>query len=333
MFDWCEDVGRLQPMLEKAIALAVEGARKDEEDKAVLRVLDVGCGTSRLPAALWADGLRRVHAVDVDPDVIQQMREAHASCFGLTWGVVDVTVEGSLVKDSSKAEIFGGYDLAVDKGTLDYLLCMGAGPSAAALLNLHGALADSGLLLVISIHPRELLRPLLASGGALGFEELDAWHFGGNADLLTQESPPRDAPPQRATSAILLRRVDHRVWNAEAREAAEKYLVAALDVHFKDTVPLLTTEREEVLRQAFREASNKLSGKSLAREVASSGDDELLLPVAEAHQVMFSDLEKEEYPLDLFLSDLRADHLQDGASGGHGSLSLAEALDFLRKNQ
>eukprot|EP00913_Durusdinium_trenchii_P031180 g29196.t1 len=75
MFDWCEDHETLAPILEAALASTTS---KDQLD-----VLDVGCGTSSLPFALWKNGERRVVAVDVDAAVISSQNELHATHDGL----------------------------------------------------------------------------------------------------------------------------------------------------------------------------------------------------------------------------------------------------------
>ncbi|CAE7648335.1 ECE2 [Symbiodinium sp. CCMP2592] len=48
------------------------------------------------------------------------------------------------------------FDLAVDKGTLDYLLCGEVALVLSALRNVRTALAPCGILLVVSIHPLPL---------------------------------------------------------------------------------------------------------------------------------------------------------------------------------
>eukprot|EP00439_Symbiodinium_sp_Y106_P075690 s1627_g15.t1 len=145
MFDWCEGYDKLHPILEEAAELArqhgvVEDAR--------LRVLDVGCGTSSLAKDIWSKGCR-VHAVDIDQDVIQAMEAEHAACVGLSWGVVNITAERTDLDENA-------FDLAVDKGTLDYLLCGEVALVLSALRNVRTALAPCGVLLVVSIHPLPL---------------------------------------------------------------------------------------------------------------------------------------------------------------------------------
>ncbi|CAJ1333319.1 unnamed protein product [Effrenium voratum] len=285
MFDWCESHEKLQPVLEAALGFAQQ---EDEQ----LRVLDVGCGTSTLALALWDQGRRRVHAVDVDGAVIRQMASSH-SAEGLTFEEVDVTRQslGEHCFDLARATALK----AIDKGTMDYLLCIEIQPALAALAAVRRALREGGILLLVSIHPVDLWKALFAalrSDGALGFEELQCWSL-----------PASRGGDQ--TAALALRRT--ATASPCVGSTAEGAAAAVLDQHFAVEAPLLTEQRRAELRRAW------------------GGEDRR--PAEEVHQLLFSAAEQAEYTLQLFLEDLNA------GEEPKVTLSLAEAEDFLRQNQ
>ncbi|CAE8690005.1 unnamed protein product [Polarella glacialis] len=330
MFDWCEGYERLATVVEATLELAGEGrenlARSGRED--ITRVLDVGCGTSTLAASLWASCRRRVHAVDVDPAVIEAMRESHAGCDGLTWEVVDLTAAGDALGQ-------GVFDVAIDKGTLDFLICSGIRPVLDALASVRRSLREDGVLLVVSIHPlglwQALFAALAASAPALGFDELASWSLEAQSADSARTGIDEATVRKNPTSALALRRrsqeeadsleVD-RVSSDQLFAAAEAAAGAALDKHFAVEAPLLTPRREASLRADF------------AAALAAAGEGVTRLAASEAHRVLFpSSAEQAEYPLDLFLEDLTAQERSATSSSGGISLSLAEAIDFLTLNQ
>eukprot|EP00929_Paragymnodinium_shiwhaense_P088725 TRINITY_DN49036_c0_g1_i1.p1 TRINITY_DN49036_c0_g1~~TRINITY_DN49036_c0_g1_i1.p1 ORF type:complete len:342 (+),score=84.83 TRINITY_DN49036_c0_g1_i1:85-1110(+) len=341
MFEWCEGSKRLQGVLDKALELAGdptlsriaadEAAGRATEEARMLRILDVGCGTSELAKDLWENGRRRVHAIDVDPSAIAHMRQAHKGCNGLTYQLLDITAEEARRGDALEAE---AYDFVVDKGTLDYLICSGAETVVDALTAVHRALAPNGVLLVISIHPLPLLRRYLASadesGSLLGFDELQGWSLpavaalsmANHGHIAAEEASSASHP----TGALALRCVRHLPnWSLEeARRRAVDAVTAAMDEHFGAACPMLTAQREQSLRAAFEQAA--LQAGLPPRDGAS-----VRLPLEEAYKCMFpSSTEREEYTLELFLEDLRAD---DALPDAVETLSTDDALGFLRRNQ
>lgn len=344
MFEWCEGSGRLQEVLDVALSLAGEtsphkgsGTTAPEGDgSATSRLLVVGCGTSALSADLWAGGCRRVHSVDVDADAIQTMSELHPDCEGLTWEVLDLIAAGQPM-DKNGADLCPkleceAYNLAVDKGTLDYFLCGEAGSAADALAAVHSALAPEGVLLVVSIHPVKLMNSLLAQPELLGFSELESWSLPADIGASSAAADAPVVPDARVetgsstaggaakpTAALVLRRVSRPVWTSELRAEAARHIVEVLDAHFCAEMPFLTAQREAELRHAFEQRPSTCADAGSGR-----------LSLEEAHRAMFpSPAEQAEYTLELFLEDLHADERYSDAS----SLSLSEALDFLQRNQ
>lgn len=279
--DWCENHETLSPILEAALGYA-----KSSEDQH-LEVLDVGCGTSTLPWALWNQGQRRVHAIDIDAAVIKSQQSLHNE-EGLFF------VEADITRQSLGEERF---DFAVDKGTMDYLLCGELSAALQALSTVRRSLRRGGVLLLISIHPVSLWQAILkALKGHISFIELDSW------------SVPASTGDDR-TAALALRRLDDV---DDQMNGAQEAVARVMDQHFTTEAPLLTAERLDALREVWGEAEAKKT-------------------VEEAHVLLFpSAAEQAEYPMELFLEDL-AEFLQTDPS--KATLSLVDAEKFLGENQ
>ena len=87
------------------------------------RVLVVGCGTSTLSERLYASGFHHITNIDIDAKQIEHMRLAHADkAATMRWLVADGCNARAELPDD------GAFDLAIDKGTLDALLCTDQAP-------------------------------------------------------------------------------------------------------------------------------------------------------------------------------------------------------------
>ena len=81
------------------------------------RLLIVGCGTSTLSENLYASGFHNIVNVDIDAKQIELMRSVHADKPNMSWIVADLC-DARLALPND-----GSFDVAIDKGTLDALLC------------------------------------------------------------------------------------------------------------------------------------------------------------------------------------------------------------------
>jgi SAM-dependent methyltransferase len=101
-FDWYQRYDTLSPYLNEYIP------------KTSRRILMVGCGNSRMSEHMTDDGYSTAAIINIDisPVVIEQMRERHPD---MDWRVMNCTDMSSL-----ESETFDG---AIDKGTMDALLC------------------------------------------------------------------------------------------------------------------------------------------------------------------------------------------------------------------
>ena len=111
--------------------------------RASVAVLIVGCGNSELSSAMYQDGFTSIDSVDYSQVVIDKMSAAHRHLPQLRFLVQDV-----------RAMTFApqSYDVIVDKGTLDAILC-GAESNrhaTAMLSECHRVLKDDGRLLIIT---------------------------------------------------------------------------------------------------------------------------------------------------------------------------------------
>ena len=113
-----------------------------------LRYLIVGCGNSELSAHMWQDGFRHMVSVDYSDIVIQKMKLLYESEnlkeLADTFKVADC-------RDMSDTPD-GAYDVIIDKGTLDALLCGSESNKhqAALLLEIHRVLKRGGVFILIT---------------------------------------------------------------------------------------------------------------------------------------------------------------------------------------
>eukprot|EP00929_Paragymnodinium_shiwhaense_P103216 TRINITY_DN66546_c0_g1_i1.p1 TRINITY_DN66546_c0_g1~~TRINITY_DN66546_c0_g1_i1.p1 ORF type:complete len:228 (+),score=24.93 TRINITY_DN66546_c0_g1_i1:1-684(+) len=83
-------------------------------------ILQVGCGNSRLTEDMYEDGYTSMANIDISKVVIDHMTDAHRDKAGLTWQQMNACALD--FPDDT-------FDVALDKGTLDSVLC-GEGSTA-----------------------------------------------------------------------------------------------------------------------------------------------------------------------------------------------------------
>eukprot|EP00457_Paulinella_chromatophora_P011791 gb/GEZN01011953.1/.p1 GENE.gb/GEZN01011953.1/~~gb/GEZN01011953.1/.p1 ORF type:complete len:333 (+),score=32.47 gb/GEZN01011953.1/:72-1070(+) len=111
-----------------------------------MKVLVVGCGTSGVPFELRKVGFGEVVALDISGVVVGAMKERYRGITGLSFEVGDVLQLPYPPQN---------FDLVLDKGTLDSLLCTAASEKAALdmLAACHRTLRPGGVLMVLSAGP------------------------------------------------------------------------------------------------------------------------------------------------------------------------------------
>ena len=102
-FDWLEDYKSLKPTIQK-LNLSKENSR----------ILNLGCGNSPFCENMYDDGFHNIDNIDISNNVIQIMKNRNIKRPEMTFQVMDVR---NLKFDNSTI------DLAVDKSTIDALLC------------------------------------------------------------------------------------------------------------------------------------------------------------------------------------------------------------------
>jgi EEF1A lysine methyltransferase 4 len=103
IFDWLEDYSSLKPLFEDLIP-----------HKRV-RILVIGCGNAPMSEDMYDEGYELIHNIDISSVVIKQMRERNQFREKMTYEVMDCTDMNSIPDNF--------YDVAIDKSTIDALLC------------------------------------------------------------------------------------------------------------------------------------------------------------------------------------------------------------------
>jgi len=101
-FDWLEDYPTLKPYLLPLLP------------GPDARILVLGCGNAEFSEHMYDDGYHNIDNIDISPVVIEQMQARNEDRVGMTFCVMDVR-ELQFSEDS--------FDVAVDKSTIDALLC------------------------------------------------------------------------------------------------------------------------------------------------------------------------------------------------------------------
>lgn len=155
-YDWFKKYGEISPFLETALASC--GGHD-------ARILILGCGTSSLSAELYDRGYTHVSSIDFSPTAIEACEHLFAAERpGATWQVMDIR----------KLDFSDGtFDCAIDKGTMDALLCHSGSPwdppqdvvdnCAAEIAEAARVLRTGGKFLMVSFRPSHFLRPRVQS--------------------------------------------------------------------------------------------------------------------------------------------------------------------------
>ncbi|PIA13463.1 S-adenosyl-L-methionine-dependent methyltransferase [Coemansia reversa NRRL 1564] len=102
VYDWFKTYADLKSLL---------GRRIGSKDT---RILMLGCGNSTLSGDMYDDGYKDILNIDYSDVVIEQMRQRSRHQHMMRWKVMDV-------RELALEE--GSVDVAIDKGTLDALMC------------------------------------------------------------------------------------------------------------------------------------------------------------------------------------------------------------------
>lgn len=102
-FDWLENYSALKDII-SSLNISKETGQ----------ILNLGCGNSEFSEHMYDDGYRNIKNIDISHNVIKTMAERNKDKEGMIYEVMDV--RDLKYEDNS-------FDLAVDKSTIDALLC------------------------------------------------------------------------------------------------------------------------------------------------------------------------------------------------------------------
>ncbi|GBG30462.1 Hypothetical Protein FCC1311_066812 [Hondaea fermentalgiana] len=137
-FDWLVEFEEMSDLVAEAAEIS--------HVPAMVSALVLGAGTSALSEALVNEGIvKSVLSLDVEQHCIDFMAQKHKDDDRLRWAVADVT-DWHAVEAATQGQRF---DMVVDKGTLDALLCAG---DCAAYLGTVARAARCGGVLVLSMN-------------------------------------------------------------------------------------------------------------------------------------------------------------------------------------
>jgi len=115
-------------------------------------ILNIGAGNSSFPADLWDAGYRNCTSIDVSTVVLQQLSKRYARKRELRWMCVDAT--NMHFEDET-------FHFAIDKGTLDAILCTNNPDHwiKTYLKEIYRVLSPNGsFMLVTGYEPKDLMK-------------------------------------------------------------------------------------------------------------------------------------------------------------------------------
>jgi ubiquinone/menaquinone biosynthesis C-methylase UbiE len=153
-FEWLCDFEYLKPLFDSLITEQFSAQQ-------TIRVLEVGCGTSTLAIDLQRAFSSQVcvHSIDNDANCINYMQELYKDEAALTWMVYDM-IECPEVPNKAQQLATQSFDIIVDKGSLDAMLVEGC--ISSMLCEVYRLLKPNGVYFLCSLHPPQLLDPLLS---------------------------------------------------------------------------------------------------------------------------------------------------------------------------
>lgn len=91
------------------------------------QILVIGCGNSTMSADMYNEGFTNITNIDISDTVIKNMREKYSHLEGMTWHTMDVRKMPQFTNQQ--------FDLVIDKGTTDAILCGNNSFRNAELMN------------------------------------------------------------------------------------------------------------------------------------------------------------------------------------------------------
>lgn len=346
-FEWLTSPASLQPHILAALVRHEKNDADDDETpsapSSARRVLHVGCGTSVLGELLVSNptiypDIGQVVNVDNDAETLRKMQERwQRSCHCLT-------NDQREVEDATRRMVFqtvdftsdrlhwedGSFDLAVDKSTLDCLLCNDKA-AAGLLAEVYRVLKPGGCYLVVSFHQKEFLHPLFANLPGADWNVSSAVMNREVEDLIrsSRETTIRNGreskynslgsvkedfdPEYRRTLNVFQCRKNLIATTAGKLDldSAYRHVHDTNDRWFREANPLLSENRIQEIHAAF-------CGK--------------LLGLFDAYSIIFTEVEREHLEYEGFLDDWNT-FLQSHPNVEANRMSSDVAIAFLDEMQ
>mmetsp|Transcript_19293 Transcript_19293/g.35693 ORF Transcript_19293/g.35693 Transcript_19293/m.35693 type:complete len:321 (-) Transcript_19293:16-978(-) len=292
-FEWLAPYKSLRTQIRAILEGAGFGSRLGS-----LKGLEVGGGSSGFARELVQDGVcSTVLSTDISKAAISFWLETQASDETVEWKLCDITSleNANAVMGDVK------FDLVIDKGTMDALLCEDKVAGYFRVISQH--LACDGAVLVVSLHEETLVRKLwspvsFGRSFIVSTVPLTVSATGSGTLALIHSNQRRSPCPQDQCKCQ---------FSLPDLESLKQHVNHALNWYHVEVSPLLSNERV----------------KDIKTKWPSEG-----APVPNAYLLLFSKEERSEYSLDDFTTDL------NGSMPKHGSvLSIDDALLFLQENQ
>jgi SAM-dependent methyltransferase len=347
-FEFLTSAESLHPFLEKALH---DDSQVDPSSK---RVLHVGCGNSTVGEYLIRTfRVQSVLNIDRDKELLDQLkRRWQRQCAfsdpcprppcgdTMAFQCVDFCIEQVDAED-------GGFDLVVDKSTLDCTLCSDRS-SAALLVEMYRLLGPNGVYLVVSFHSKELMLPLLRD---LPGADWRVDHF-----VMLRQMEDLNLTPQNIRTDHVYQPMDtilqsteetcqpSPVWSTGTFKPDEQYR-KALNVFLcrkqssnQLALPSSRLDPEAIYEHVYRitDAWYQIHDPILTPRRRSQIEQDFAgrqhVPLSEAYRILFTPEEREQLDYEFFLEDWGAFH-QSHPDLPNDTLSLLTAFEFIEEMQ
>mmetsp|Transcript_642 Transcript_642/g.697 ORF Transcript_642/g.697 Transcript_642/m.697 type:complete len:350 (+) Transcript_642:51-1100(+) len=131
-FDWYASWDELEEFIAPLL-------KEDGSDE----ILMVGCGNSKLSSQMYDANHKKISNIDISEVVIEKMKEQYTDKPEMTWSVMDAL---DCTFDNDR------FDIAIDKGTLDALVCGDDRTNGVLLVKEMGRQVKKGGHMVIITH-------------------------------------------------------------------------------------------------------------------------------------------------------------------------------------
>ena len=309
-------------------------AAKLDSENSGLKIMNVGCGTSKMGEIILqalASRMEELSAttlvnVDNDKGALEQMRSRGINSNRCGYYYCDYAFDPVIYRDALDSPVHfkpGTFDLVIDKSTLDCLLCT-ENVASGLLYEAMRLLKPGSCYLVLSFRPRELMEPILTSG--LDWESIDHRTLTrqiekiGTAILDPDDTVSPITEGREVNIFFCWKKRTCPIGDDSAlpiRSLLDNHIRDANDAWFQHHNPLLTPERGQEITRAFSR---------------TSGDSAAVLSLDEAYKVLFTDEERDNLDFEYFLQDWNA-FLEHRGNLPRERMTLQTALQFLEEMQ